>query len=108
MSGRRSRQKGAAFERLIANMLKVLWPEAKRGLGQARSGGEVADAEGTPWWVEAKRWKRCNIQAAYKQAMEATDGRPALVITKDDYGPILVTMHWDSFVQLARKNQDGE
>ena len=90
MSGRRSRRKGAAFEREVSNLLKQIYPDARRGIGQARSGGEVADVEGTPWWVECKRKKKCSIPAAWRQACEATDGRPCLVVAKDDGGPILV------------------
>lgn len=116
MSGRRSRTKGANFERLLANLLKPVWPEAKRGIGQARSGGEVADVEGTPYWVEAKRHKKCSIKAAWRQAVEATDGRPPLVITKDDRGPILVTleragelitMGLDDFLNQQGENDGG-
>lgn len=90
MSGRRSRRKGSAFEREIANALKPYFPKARRGIGQARSGGEVCDVEGTPYWIETKRHKRCSIPAAWRQACEATDGRPCLVISKDDGGPVLV------------------
>jgi bifunctional DNA-binding transcriptional regulator/antitoxin component of YhaV-PrlF toxin-antitoxin module len=52
----------------------------------------VADVEGTPYWIEAKRHKRCSIPAAWRQAVEATDGRPIMVVTKDDGGEVLVTV----------------
>jgi hypothetical protein len=104
MSGRRSRTKGAAFERLTARTLKPHWPEARRGIGQARSAGEVADVQGTPFWVECKRQKRCNIQAAYKQAQEATDGRPPLVVTRDDNSTTLVTMDMETFLKWLTAN----
>lgn len=101
MSGKKSRRKGASFERVAAKLLKPVFPEAKRGLGQARSATEVADVEGTPFWVEVKRHKRCSIQAAYEQAQDATDGRPLLIITKDDRGPTLVTMEYDEWLKLV-------
>lgn len=94
MSGRRSRTKGHAFERLIARRFGT-----KRGLGQAR-GAEVCDVEGTRFWLECKRMKRCNIQAAYAQALGDTDGRPPVAITKDDRGPVLVTLSLDHFMEL--------
>lgn len=109
LSGRKSRNKGSAFERLIANALKPYWPTARRGIGQARSAGEVADVEGTPYWFELKRQKKCSIPAAIRQAEAATDGRPVVVVTKDDWEPIQVTHRfagywvtesWDEF--LAR------
>jgi len=87
-----SRRKGANFERQVANLLRPLFPSSRRGIGQARSAGEVADVEGTPFWIECKRHKRCRIPAAMRQAQEATDGRPCLVVAKDDYGPIRVTL----------------
>lgn len=94
--------KGATFERKVATLLKDVYPGAKRGIGQARSGSEVADVEGTPWFIECKRRKRCNIQAAYEQAAEATDGRPILCVTKDDRGQTLVTMDFETFKRFLQ------
>lgn len=51
----------------------------------------MADVEGTPFWVECKRQKKCSIKAAIRQAEAATDGRPILVVTKNDHEPIRVT-----------------
>lgn len=103
MSGRRSRTKGASFERWVANRLKPYYPNAKRGIGQARSSSEVSDVEGTDFWIECKRHKKPSIPAAWKQAEEATDGRPLLVVTKADQGPVLVTMSLDEFCLLLKK-----
>lgn len=100
--GKLSRNKGRTFEQILARALQPLWPAARRGIGQARSAGEVADVEGTPFWVEAKHQKRCSIPAAYRQAVEATDGRPVLIITKDDHQPALVTMTLETFVQWTQ------
>ena len=49
------RRKGAVWEREGAQALRVLFPSARRGLSQVRSGREEPDIEGTPYWVEAKR-----------------------------------------------------
>lgn len=98
--GLRSRRKGAAFECELSRLLAALWPSARRGIGQARSAKEVCDVEGTPFWVEAKHRKKCAIQAAYNQAAEATDGRPILVVTKDNRCPPLVTLSLTSFLDL--------
>jgi hypothetical protein len=103
--------KGAAFERLIAREMRVIWPGARRGIGQARSASEVPDVDGTPYWVECKRMKKCNIKAAIRQAQAATDGRPILVVTKDDFGPVTVTtadrttMTWGQFLTWASHQQ---
>lgn len=82
MSGARSRRKGASYERELANRWRDsgLYPDAERGIGQARSGGDVPDVTGTPWWVEAKCQARPNVFAALEQAEEATDGRAPIVV----------------------------
>jgi hypothetical protein len=46
VTGRGARQKGATFEREIANRLKAIYPAGKRGIAQARSSTEVADVDG--------------------------------------------------------------
>lgn len=77
------RRKGHNFERQVAAEFRTIWPEASRG-AQSRSGDDAPDVDNTPWWVECKCGKRPSIPAAVKQAVAATDGRPILVIVKDD------------------------
>jgi hypothetical protein len=97
-----SRRKGQTYERENANRLKSVWPDAKRGIGQARSAKEVADVEGTPYWIEAKHHKRVNIRAAFNQGTEATDGRPVVVVSRDtNKPPDLVTMSFDEWLRLV-------
>lgn len=59
--GKRSRDKGAAWEREVARMLREAGVPAKRGLGQARSASEVADVHVDGWWCELK----CGEPAKY-------------------------------------------
>lgn len=103
MSGRRSRTKGVRFELEMAHALEGIWPGAKRGIGQARSAKEVSDVEGTPFWIEAKHRKKCSIPAAFRQAREATDGRPILVITRENRGDTLVSMTLEDFIQWTQR-----
>lgn len=100
-NGRGCRQKGHNFERETAEWFRRFFPEAKRGLGQARNAGEVADVEGTPYWVECKRGK-VNITAALRQARTQTDGRTPLVVYKFDRERIGVAMDLDMFERLLR------
>ena len=76
---------------------------AKRGY-QARGGGkEVADVDldGFPLHIECKRGKKCNIKGAMEQAIsEADEENMAIVISKDDRKPILVTMLLDDWIEL--------
>ena len=99
-----SRQKGARFEREIANILKPLFPTAARGgQYQSRCGGEAPDVEGTPFWLELKVGKRPNIHAAMEQARAETDGRPPVVISKKDRETTLVTLELEEFLRLVKE-----
>ena len=84
MSGLRSRRKGAGFEREVAAMFRPIYGEEVRRGYQTRDGSEAPDVDLTPWWIECKRGKKPNPRAALKQATEATDGRPCIVIGRDD------------------------
>lgn len=99
------RRKGATFERELAARWRLLgvYPDAKRGLAQARSARETPDVDGTPWWVEAKHQKRPNILAAVEQAEDASDGRPVLVVVKRDRRATVVTMTLETFEALLAK-----
>ena len=105
--GKGSRRKGAAFERGVAIALRSVWPAARRGIGQARSGGEVPDVDRTPYWVEAKHRRTVCIRAAYEQAAAATDGRPPMTVTRENRGPMLVTMRLADFLDLAERAATG-
>lgn len=86
----RSREKGCAYERVVADKLRRVYPEARRGIGQARQGEEVPDVEGTPFWVEAKNRKTLNVHRAFAQAALASAtshnaalrGAHSLVVTR--------------------------
>ncbi len=104
--GKMSRRKGAQYERDLANRWRDsgLWPDAKRGIGQTRAGGEVPDVEGTPFWIEAKRRKAHNIRASMQQAIDATDGRPPVVIARwdrDSADDAIVCMRLADFERLV-------
>lgn len=90
-NGRTRRKKGHAYECTVANYLKAIYPDAKRGL-QSRDGAEAADVEGTPLFIECKRHhKLTGLLTLYAKAVAdaAKDpaGRPAVVIAKEDHGP---------------------
>lgn len=99
--GKRSRDKGAGFERAVADVLRIVWPDAKRGLQQSRCAKEAPDVTGTPYWVECKVGAKPNILGAFDQAKEATDGRPVLVVTKVDRHEPLVTLALVDFIKLC-------
>ena len=107
--GRAAALKGRVFERQVANVLKKIWPKAKRGLGQAREAHEVPDVRGTPFWVECAD-SGVSIQAKMRQAVlaarrhstELSVEPPPIVISKKR-GEILVTMRLDDWMMVMLK-----
>ena len=100
--GAGARRKGAQFERDLAKLIKENTSlDAKRGLGQTRSGGEeVSDIDVEHIHIEAKRHKRSNIKAALRQAISDSkvNGKIPIAITKDDREPILCTMLFNDWI----------
>lgn len=99
-----SRRKGAQWERDVANMLRPIWPDAERGIGQTRQGSEVADVDGCPYRIECKVGKQPNIWKVMVQARtdaaKAKDTRPVLVVAKKDREPPTATLELDQFLKL--------
>ena len=101
--GKANRDKGAAFERFIAGMLRDVYPDARRGY-QRRSGSDEPDIQGTPWWVECKVSKGTpQVYRAYWQAEKDTDGRAVLVISKQNRTEPLVSMTLGDFLDLLSR-----
>lgn len=98
--GAMQRRKGARFERAVARAFAVVFPEAKRGIGQARSAGEVADVQGTPFWPECKRGNSATVDAALAQALAASDGRVPVAVVRKDKKRATATMYLDDFLLL--------
>ena len=107
--GRGARAKGHNYERKIANLLtEKTGVKFKRGMRQSRSGGaedpDVHSEEEPQWFFELKRHIKCNIKGAMRQAMEdikaRSDNPTPIIITKDDYGPELVTMHLEDWLPM--------
>lgn len=105
MMGKASRNKGAAWEREVARMLRAAGVPARRGLGQARSASEVADVQVDGWWVECKvggpaRYPmRALLQAS--AALEAAGGdladtTPVAICKQDRREP---TATWCEYVR---------
>jgi hypothetical protein len=123
--GRLSKSKGSAYERKVADLLRPLWPRAKRSIGQARFGAEKPDVDGTPVWVEAKHANTAHRSAVldgYEQARVAlaryveAGGSPSdyafpLVVGRVDTGvrgaprTDLVILSLDNFLAIVRALQ---
>lgn len=110
ITARGRREKGATFEREVAELHRPHFPEACRGIGQARSSFEVADVDRVPWWMEAKSWKRPNIIAAFRQAIAAAlkNGkglRPVVVTRMTGVRPDLVTITLEHWLELVGEGE---
>jgi len=106
-AGRLSRRKGKTYERHVANRLKEVYPDAARGLGQERSGGEVADVRGIPgWWVQCKHGAQVNVWTAMLQArdeieMSKTIVKPIVIARRNRSEDVAVLALGDFIALLA-------
>lgn len=68
--GALSRRKGAKYEQLITRLFRAIFgASVKRGIGQERAGGEIADVSGVPYfWVQTKHGRFVSIRDALLQA----------------------------------------
>ena len=116
-NGRRSRTKGAVFEREVAAVLRGVYPGAERCIAQSRTAArEGCDVEGTPFFIECKVGGRPNVLAAMRQARRDRDGdargkkgtkdaRPVPVVAQRTREPATVTMELDAFVEIVSRSE---
>jgi Holliday junction resolvase len=106
MTGKRSRRKGASYERELVHLFRDLMPGAdvRRGL-QSRDGAEVADVDCPVFWVEAKRGKRPLVRRALEQATEAAQGsgKIPLAVIRDDRKQAFVALHLSDFADFIKE-----
>lgn len=109
--GRNNRAKGAAFERDVAEALRELYPTAKRSIGQARTGAEVPDVQGTPYWVETGFGETVTGRGKLAQAVRdwlAADGMAAfsmpVAVTRKHREDPIVTMRFSDWLSLVRRS----
>ena len=115
--GRRSRNKGASFERQVARALRPIFGDGvKRGLAQSRFGrGEAPDVDGcAPFWCETKNGIKPNLRGALQQAVDAmaVANRPGdrwpIAVCKDDRKPAVVMMRWEHFLEMIEEYRVAE
>lgn len=110
------KRKGAKWERELAEIFRNRSgiKDIKRGIGQARSGHEVADVEGVPrFWIEAKHGVNTTPKRALRQAERALaasgiKGKVPISVCKDDRERPTVTMYLDDFLDLAYPDMPKE
>lgn len=108
-NGRRSRTKGAVFEREVAAALRGIYPGAERCIAQSRTAArEGCDVEGTPFFIECKVGGRPNVLAAMRQARRdrgQADARPVLVVAQRTREPATVTMELEEFIEIVSRSE---
>ena len=98
-----SRQKGARFERQLANLLKEHGYECRRGQQYCGANGDadVVGLEGIH--IEAKAVERLNIHEAMNQAInDAREGELPAVFHKKNRQKILVTMTLEDWLEMYK------
>lgn len=115
--GKASRAKGKAFEQEVARAFREIYGEQVKRGWQARQGSDAPDVEGIPgWWVECKHHRRVNVQASWKQIIEAqyeaqakkdprADDNP-LLVHHDTGGHTLVTLMFSDFLSLLEDRSE--
>ena len=100
--GKQQRNKGASFERMVANDLaERLGTVVKRTLDQARDGG--ADIHLGNFRIECKSRKRIAILEWLEQAKKACGlGEVPIVIMKADRHEWVVLLRYDDAVPLIQ------
>jgi hypothetical protein len=114
--GRQNRRRGGAYERFVADRMRAVFGGARRGIGQARSGGDVPDVEGcADFWVQCKNVKAPNLFKAMAQAQDELRTRrlqshapchysvPLVVARRTGEKEDLVALRLDDFVDLLEK-----
>lgn len=102
--GKAQRRKGQDFERAVARLFAAAMPgsDARRGIGQSRSGGEVADVDVPVFWVECKVGARPPVRGALEQAQKAAGpGRIPVAVIKEDRRQPFVVLTLDDFLELV-------
>lgn len=96
-----SRNKGASFERKLANILSEYGYECRRGQQYCGANGD-ADVVGLPnIHIEAKAVERLNIYDAMHQSIrEAREGELPVVMHKKNRHDILVTMTLKDWMKI--------
>lgn len=90
--GRLSRNKGKAFERLVANAIRGMGHAARRGV-QYRGGPDSPDVVGIPGvHIECKHCARVNIHAAMRQAAADAGENVPVLIHRVNRGDVCLTV----------------
>lgn len=100
-----SKAKGKRFELALSKMFQEHGFETRRSAQYAGNTGEAADVIGAPHiHIEAKAQETLRLKDWMEQAKHdaAKSGRLPIVFHKKSREPVLVTMEFDSFMELYK------
>lgn len=96
-----SKQKGARFEREVAEYLREKGFEARRGI-QFRGGADSPDViSNFPLHIEAKHVEKLNLGNALSQSENDAEGKPYCVIHRRNRGKTYISLELDHFISLV-------
>lgn len=101
-----SRDKGARFEREIANALKEYGYDARRTAQYCGNTGDASDVVGLPGFhIECKHQEKMHLYDWMEQAVRdsATTVETPIVIHKQNRKDTLVTMRFEDFMDVIKK-----
>lgn len=101
-----SRRKGAVYEREVASKFRDagFGDDCRRGLGQARTGADVADVEVPHLWVQTKHGARPDPINALHQAMTDMGNRDLwpVAVCRRNRGVDTVTLTLTDFLVIFK------
>jgi len=100
--GRMSRTKGHSFERLIANILKVVYPDCRRHLEYQGAEANGVDLVNTgPYKIQCKRGRKyARPDAIEEVTADELMGEVPVLITQGDRKPPLVVLPLAEFTRM--------
>lgn len=110
--GKMQRNKGAAFERTVAGLFKDYGYNASRTAQHCGKTGQAADVKGVPGLsIECKAQEKMHLydwmEQAVRDATAQGEGNIPVVIHKQNYKDILVTMRFSDWINLYREWECG-
>ena len=103
--GKAQRDKGKVFERSVAHLFRDAGFQAERTAQYRGNTGQAGDVEGPAGiHIEAKHQEKMRLYDWMEQAVRDAEaegkGNLPVVIHKQNYKDVLVTMRWEDWVRL--------
>lgn len=111
--GKFSRDKGARFELQVAGLFREGGYDASRTAQHCGKTGQAADIKNVPYLhIECKSCERMHlydwVEQSDRDCKNEGKGNIPIVVHKANYRPVLVTMHFEDFIELYREWEAGK